>query len=182
MAEEEQAIAEFINLLETEPSSGLAGGIVADFTATGPDIPALREQLAVLVSTGKAKDAIGVQLTHEQVKHLSDKDVEKYCKRYERHVGSKTTDSLIDSFIFLVTKAVGMAVNVKDIDAYQKELRNDYIINKELSNLAGNLALKCGSFLALANAALITTKHIDLKSKDEAKLEEIHEQYSPTVE
>ena len=171
-----------MNLLEAEPSSGPAGGIVADLTAPRPDIPALREQLAVLVSTGKAKDAIGVQLTHEQVKRLSNKDVEKYTKRYETYVGSKTTDSLIDSFIFLITKVVGMTVNVKDIDAYEKELRNDYIINKELSNLAGNIALKCDRFLALANAALITTKHIDLKSKDEAKLEENPEQSSPTVE
>jgi len=54
-----------------------------------------------------------------------------------------------------------MAVKIKDIEAYQKELRNDYILNKELSNLAGNLSLKCGRFLAAANAALITTKHID---------------------
>ena len=53
-----------------------------------------------------------------------------------------------------------MAVDIKDIDSYQKELKNDYIINKKLFNLAGNLALKCGRFLAMANAALITTKHI----------------------
>ena len=113
MAEEEQVFAEVVSLLEAEPSSGPAGGVVADLTAPGPDIPALREQLAVLVSTGKAKDAIGVQLTHEQVKRLSDKDVEKYAKRYETYVGAKTTDSLIDSCIFLVTKVVGMAVNIK---------------------------------------------------------------------
>ena len=157
-----------------------------DLNAPGPDIPALREQLAVLVSTGKAKEAIGVQLTHEQVKRLSDKDVEKYTKRYETYMGSKTTESLIDSCIFLVTKVVGMAVNIKDVEAYQKELRNDYIINKELSNLAGSIALKCGRFLAAANAALITTKHIDFNShleiKDEAKLEEIPQQSSPTAE
>ena len=188
---EQELFAELTNfnldLLEAEPSSGPAGSsIVPDLTsltAPGPDIPALREQLNVLVSTGKAKEAIGVQLTHEQVKRLSDKDVEKYIKRYETYVGSKTTESLIDSCIFLVTKAVGTAV---DIDAYQKELRNDYIINQELSNLAGNLAFKCGRFLALANAALITTKHIDFNShldrKDEAKLEEIPQHTSPTAE
>ena len=136
-----------LDLLEAEPSSGPAGSsIVPDLTAPGPDIPALREQLNVLVSTGKAKEVVGVQLTHEQVKRLSDKDVQKYIKRYETYVGSKTTESLIDSCIFLVTKAVGMAVDIKDIDAYQKELRNDYIINQELSNLAGNLAFKCGRF------------------------------------
>ena len=175
-----------LDLLEAEPSSVPAGSsIVPDF-APGPDIPALREKLNVLVSTGKAKEAIGVQLTHEQVKRLSDKDVEKYIKRYETYVGSKTTETLIDSCIFLVTKAVGMAVDIQDIDAYQKELRNDYIINQELSNLAGNLAFKWGRFLALANAALITTKHIDFNShlqrKDKAKLEEISEHTSPIAE
>ena len=159
MAGEEAALAEVMNLLQTEPEpSGPPGGIVP---TAGPDIPALREQLAVLVSTGKAKEAIGVQLTHEQVKRLSDKEVEKFTKRYETYVGSKTTESLIDSFIFLATKVVGMTVKIKDTDAYQKELRNDYILNRELSNLAGNLALKCGRFLAAANAVFITTKHVD---------------------
>ena len=178
---EQELCAELMNLnldlLEAGPSSGPAGSsIVPDvtsLTAPGPDIPALREH-------------IGVQLTHEQVKHLSDKDVQKYIKRYKTYVGSKTTESLIDSCIFLVTKAVRMAVDIKDIDAYQKELHNDYIINQELSNLASNIALKCGRFLALANAALITTKHIDFNShlyrKDEAKLEEIPQHTSPPAE
>jgi len=160
MAGEDAALADVMNLLQTEPEpSGSAGGIVP--ISSGPDISALREQLAVLVSTGKAKEAIGVQLTHEQVKRLSDKEVEKLTKRYETYVGSKTMESLIDSFIFLATKVVGMTVKIKDIEAYQKELRNDYILNKELFSLAGNLALKCGRFLAAANAARITTKHID---------------------
>jgi len=161
-------------LLEAEPSSGPA--------AAGPDILALREKLAVLVSSGKAKEAIGVQLTHEQVKRLSDKEVERYAKRYTTYVGSKTTESFIDSCIFLVTKVVGMAVKIKDIDAYQEELRNDYILNNELSILAGNLALKCGRFLAAANAALITTKHIDFDSPFQTKAEEVPQQPSPTVE
>ena len=49
----------------------------------------------MLVLTGKAKEAIGVQLTHEQVKRLSDKDVQKYAKRYEIYVGAKTTEKSI---------------------------------------------------------------------------------------
>ena len=178
MMAEQELCAELMNLnldlLEAEPADSSL--------VPGPDISALREKLNVLVSTGKAKEAIGVQLTHEQVKRLSDKDVEKYIKRYETYVGSKTTETLIDSCIFLVTKAVGMAVDIQDIDAYQKELRNDYIINQELSNLAGNLAFKWGRFLALANAALITTKHIDFNSHLQRKDKEISEHTSPTAE
>ena len=92
----EQEFAEVMNLLEAEPSSGPAGSMpdLTSLTAPAPDIPALREQLAVLVSTGKAKEAIGVQLTHVQLKRLTDKEVEKYYKRYETFVGSKTTESI----------------------------------------------------------------------------------------
>jgi len=153
--EEEAVLTEVMNLLEVEPQ-----GPVVDH---GPDIPALRDQLSVLVSTGKAKEAIGVQLTHQQVKRLSDEDVEKYTKLYETYVGSKTTEKLMDSFIFVATKAVGLFVNIKDIEANQKELRSDYIINKELSTLAGKLALTRGKALSVASAALITAKHIDYR-------------------
>ena len=114
------------------------------------------EQLTILVSTGKAKEAVGVQLTQEQVKRLSYKDVEKVCyyKRFETFAGAKTTETLIESFLTLATRAVGMFVRIKDVDALQNELKKDYIIIKELSALAGGLALRCGRLLAVANAAL----------------------------
>ena len=50
---------------------------------------------------------------------------------------------------------------------------------KKNKGKAGNLALKCGRFLALANVALITTKHIDFA---EQKAEEITEQCPTTAE
>jgi len=57
MAEQnDPAIAEFMALLEVERTNTTAA-------APGPDIPTLREQLAILVSTGKCKEAIGVNLT-----------------------------------------------------------------------------------------------------------------------
>ena len=130
-------------------------------------IPSQSEKLAVLVSTGKSKEAIGVRITPDQVKRLSDKDVQKYSKRYEAFIGNKTTESLIDSAIMLFSKGVGMADPIDDVKELQKELKNDYIINQELSSLAGGLALQCGRLLALANTALITTKHIKFEKEPE---------------
>ena len=52
------AIEEVIQLLETKLSGSLS--------LSQPDIWALREELAILVSTDKWKEAIGVQLTHQQ--------------------------------------------------------------------------------------------------------------------
>ena len=87
MAEENDAVmAEVMNLLEAEPA--------AELPAAGPGIPALREQLAILVSTGKCKEAIGVNLTHEQVRRLEYKDVMRHYKRYETYVGAKTFERI----------------------------------------------------------------------------------------
>ena len=147
---EENVMAEVMNLLEAEPAP-----------AATADIPALREQLAILVSTGKCKEGIGVNLTHEQVRRLEDKDVMKHYKRYETYVGAKTTETLIESFLSFSTKALSLVVKLKDAEALQNELKNDYIITKELSNISGNLALRCGCLLAVANSFLITAKHVD---------------------
>ena len=157
MAGENDAVmAEVMNLLEAEPAAALP--------APGPDIPALREQLAILVSTGKCKEAIGVNLTHEQVRRLEDKDVMKHYKRYETYAGARTTETLIDSFLAFSTKALGLVVRLKDTEPLQNELKNDYI-TKELSNLSGNIALRCGRLLAVANALLITAKHVHFSAE-----------------
>ena len=134
--------------------------------AAGPNIPALREKLAILVSTGKCKEEIGINLTHEQLRRLEDKDVIRYYKKRETYVGAKTTETLIQSFLSFSTKALGLVVRLKDAEALQNELKNDYIITKELSNLSGNLALRCGRLLAVANAFLITTKHFNFSAEE----------------
>jgi len=166
MAEQnDPAMGEVIALLESEP---------ANAPAPGPDIPALREQLAILVSTGKCKEAIDVNLTHDQVKRLDDKDTMKHHKRYETYVAAKTTETLIESFPSFTTKALSLVVKIKDANALKNELKNDYIITKEMSELSGGLALRCGRLLAVANTFLITAKHVDFSP------DEIPEQSSVT--
>ena len=137
-AQEQEAMNEMMQMLEATPDN---------------DISAKREKLAILVSTGKAKEAIGVQLTHEQVKRLSDKEVEKYSKRQEAYISSKTTESLIDSFLMLACKGLGIVVKIADVEKLQQELKNNYIINHELSSLARGFALRCGRWLALAKCS-----------------------------
>ena len=65
LLEVEPALEEVMHLLESEPSST---------PESDPDIPSLRGQLAILVSTGKAKEVIGVLLTHQKRKQPDDKD------------------------------------------------------------------------------------------------------------
>ena len=172
MAEQiDPVMDEVMSLLENEP-------INAPVIAPSTNIPALREQLAVLVSTGRCKEAIGTNMTQEQVKRLDDKEVIKYYKRYETYVGSKTTDSLIDNFLSLAIKGVGMIVKIDDANALKNELKSDFIITKEMSQFCGGLALRFGGALAVVNAAAITAKHVDFSQVTE----QIAEQYSEITE
>ena len=161
--EDEAALNGVMEMLEAQPvesttSQSSANPLVS--VTNDNNILAQREKLAILVSTGKSKEAIAVQLTHDQVKCLTNKDVEKYSRRYEAYIGNKTTEALVDSFIMLYSKVLGMVVSIDDVKELQEELNHDYIITQELSTLAGGLALRFSRFLALANTALITTKHI----------------------
>jgi len=160
MAEQIDPAMEIMNLLDSEP-------INAPFIAPSANIPALREELAVLVSTGRCKEAIGKKLSQEEVKGLSEKEVVNYYKRYETYVGSKTTDSLIDNFLSLAIKGAGMIVKIDDANALKNELKGDFIINKELCQSCGRLALRFGSALAVVNAAAITAKHVDFSQVTE---------------
>ena len=87
--DEEKVMSDVMNLLEAEPAPAALPAALPSI-----DIPALREQLAILVSTDKCKEAIGVNLTHEQVRRLEDKDVIRHSKRYETYVGARTTETL----------------------------------------------------------------------------------------
>jgi len=161
MAEQNDPVmAEVMALLETEPAN-------APKPAPSLDIPALREQLAILVSTGKCKKGIGANLAQAQMKQLDNKDVVKYHKRYETYIGSKTTASLIDNALSLAIKAVGLVIKIDDADGLKNELKSDFIISKEISQFFGGIELRYGRTLAVVNTAMITAKHVDFSSTEQ---------------
>ena len=75
---EAEAMKDVMSLLETEPSE-------SDH----------REQLAILVASGNCKEMVGVQLTQEQIKRLTKKDVEKFFKRYEASISLRLAMQLL---------------------------------------------------------------------------------------
>jgi len=158
MAEQNDPVMEEVRaILEAEPTNAPA--------AVSDNIPAPREELAILVSTGRCKEAIGANLSQEQVKRLDDKEVMKYHKRYETYIGTKTTDSMIDNFLALAIKAAEMVIKIDNADALKDELKGDFIISKEISQFFGGVALKYGNYIALVNAAAITAKHVDFSGE-----------------
>ena len=99
----------------------------SDFPFSLPaNIPEKCKKLAVLVSTDKTKEVLDSQLSHEQVKGLTDNEVETFYRRYEAYIGSKTTKTLLQSFFMLASKAIDMVVKVDDVEALQKDLQKDF--------------------------------------------------------
>lgn len=162
---EQDVLNDVMQMLEAAPDSSKP----SDFPVSLPanNVPELCQKLAVLVSTGKTKEALGVQVFLEQVKCLTDKEVEAFYKRYEAYVSSKTTKTLIQSFLTLASKAISMVVKVNDVQASKKDLQKEFVINSMLSSVAGNIALHCGCLLPVANAALITANNIDFEKEPE---------------
>ena len=134
--EEEAAIADVMNILEAEPSSETDH----------------REQLAVLVASGKAKEMTGVDLTQDQVKRLNEKDVERYFRRYETSLSSKTCDAMVDTFLQLSCRLISHFLRVD-----QNRLLKD---------------LNYGKYMTLASAALLTAKNVELPEDVDKNLSE----------
>ena len=84
-------------------------------------------------------------------------DVEKHYKRFESYLGAKTTQTLIESFLALSTKALGMVINLKDVDALQNELKA--VISSLNSCLLGRGA--CVAMRTAARPGQRGAKHID---------------------
>lgn len=61
-------------------------------------------------------------------------------------------ESLVDSFLLSAMKAIGTFLKVKNVEALQKDLKND-MVNAELSTRPCWLTLRCGSWLSPASGA-----------------------------
>ncbi|KXJ06310.1 hypothetical protein AC249_AIPGENE3336 [Exaiptasia diaphana] len=118
------------------------------------DVEVKRESLAILASLGTTKEYLGVNMHMSlgDIKKLSSKDVEKYFNRYQTVLGKQVTGGLVESALQAVSHVISYVVPVDDTEALSKDLQNDELVKRELSNFAGLLVLKGGRMVALASA------------------------------
>ena len=104
---------------------------------------------------------VGVSLTQDQVKRLSEQEVEKYFKRCEALLSSKTCDAMVDTSLQLLRKAL---VHLLLVDAGKllKGLKDNFMVKRELGMIAYGLSLKYGSYMVVAGAALLSAKNVEV--------------------
>ena len=77
-------------------------------------------------------------------------------------MGKKINGGLVDSSLQLVSKVISYMVPVDDIEALCVDLKNDDLVNRELTNIVGLLALKAGRLAALASGLFQVAKHVKI--------------------
>ena len=145
------------------------------------EIEEKRESLRILVTTGAAKEYLGMcvmqdgkskEIEVRDIERFSPKTVEKFYFRYQTKLAKQVTGGLVESAIKLGAKTMSKFVPIDDPDSLSDDLVHDEIVKRELVNAAGYLVLKGGRFVALASALFHVVSHIDFSTKKEVLLEE----------
>ncbi|MEH0008409.1 MAG: hypothetical protein V6Z82_06770 [Flavobacteriales bacterium] len=133
-----------------------------------------KETIMKLVLSGRCKEMLGVSLTRDEVENLDMRNAKRYILRYEASLGQKTSDYMVDSVLYCVGEGVNEVFGLDDVEAYKKELRDDYLINNELKDLTGKLYVNLGSEGVNAfRAVAITAKHVLKSQKNKKKKAEM---------
>ena len=130
------------------------------------DIEVKRESLAILASLGTTEEYLGVCMDLGEIKKLKAKDVEKYYNRYQAVLGKQVSGGLVESVIQASCLVVSYVFPIDDTKELSKDLHNDELVKRELTNIAGLLVLKGGRLVALASGLFQVAKHIKIKEKD----------------
>lgn len=127
----------------------------------------MREHVSVVVGKGKSKQVFGKTLSQDDVVNLDEKHLISMEQKYRAFVSSKMASSLKKAIVSFGAKMLSQVLVIKDIECFEKELNEDYLINNELEGLFSSISVENTSYackaLSLANAALITLNNTDLE-------------------
>ena len=83
----------------------------------------------------------------------------------------KVTGGLVESAISAASVLISYVIPVDDVEALSKDLKNDELVKRELSNFASLLVLKGGRLVALASGMFKVAKHVKLRPSEETEQE-----------
>ena len=117
------------------------------------------QKLLECVLTGNSKLYLGKVHTEEQLKKLSEEEVEKLFNNYEAKLSGQMVKSLGHSIINMYSMGAFVVLGISDQDALSKDLEYDPFLNSALQRFTCELYYRSGSFLALLSIGIITSRH-----------------------
>ena len=124
-----------------------------------PQLDSKRQKLLECVLTGNSKLYLGKVYTKDQLKKLSDEEVEKLFNNYEAKLPGQMVKSLGRSIINMYSMGACAALGISNQDALSEDLENDPFLNSALQRFTCELYYRFGSFLAPLKIEIITCRH-----------------------
>ena len=117
------------------------------------------QTLLECVLTGNSKLYLGKAYTEEQLKKLSEEEVDKLFNNYEAKLSGKMVKSLGKSIINMYSVGACAALGISDQDALSEDFEIDLFLNSALQRYTCELYYKFSSFLAPLSIGIITSRH-----------------------
>ena len=102
---------------------------------------------------------LGKVYTEEQLKKLSEEEVEKHFNNYVAKLSGQMVKSLGKSIINMYSMGTCAALRISDQDALSEDLENDPFLNSALQRFTCKLYYRFGLFLAPLSVGIITSRH-----------------------
>ena len=118
-----------------------------------------RQKLLECVLTGNSKLYLGKVYTEDQLKKLSEEEVDKLFNNYEAKLSGQMVKSLGKSIINMYSIGACAVVGITNQDALREDLENDPFLNSALQRFTCDLYNRFGSFLAFLSIGIITSRH-----------------------
>ena len=111
------------------------------------------------VLTRNSKLYLGKVYTEEQLKKLSEEEVEKLFNNYEAKLSDQMVKSLEKSIINMYSMGACAVLGITNQDALSEDLENNPFLNSALQRFTCELYYRFGLFLAPLSTGIITSRH-----------------------
>ena len=97
-----------------------------------PQSDTKRQKLLECILTGNSKLYLGKAYTEEQLKKLSEEEVEKHFNNYEAKLSGQMAKSLGKSIINMYSMGACTVLEISNQDALSEDLESDLFLNSAL--------------------------------------------------
>ena len=117
------------------------------------------QKLLDCIRTGNGKLYLGKVYIEDQLKKLSDEEVEKLFSNYEAKLSGQMVKLLGCSIINMYSMGACAALGIRNQDALSEDLENDPFLNSALQRFTCKLYYRFCLFLAPLNVKITTSRH-----------------------
>jgi hypothetical protein len=141
-----------------------------------------KNKLKVYVLSGQIKDLYGKIITEHELNKMSEQECEDVYKICALKMAQRISGSVVDGIITVVGNLCSKTLPIENKDKYIAELKNDYIINSELKNVAGHIAMRTGKLMGVLEFLVITASNINLYRNVRQELDKQDEKDAKEIE